>query len=277
MLSDYQEQLLMHPAVSFVRSGTVAGAGDGTYSTFVVKDVWTHFALRDDYFAEISSGRPLPVLSGADAALPWIWPWDIVNFLLNIPTGFLSVMTRSPGLVLEGWTIANDRGLANNRAALQELAHGTIDNWREFFRRLGTNEEFKAFYPQHAQCCRAIAGMEPPPSEAPPPLADNPQLRTLISIISTGLISVATLTAGAIGLIIGACGLAFAICVKTAGAGAPIVIPILVVFILLVAIGWFIMVLIAIASAVVQGILLFSGSSSQPAAIELAPLGAAFA
>jgi hypothetical protein len=275
MLSDYQEQLVMHPDVSFVGSGPV-NSSSNVFNTFVVKSNWTTFALREDTFAGLRSGVSLSALQASGPDLYWVWPWDIVAFLIAVPGSFLPVLLSVPGAVYKFFD-----GM-NNPNSTQEAARGIANNdagtWKRFFAELGSDDVFRSLRPGQAQWCRAIGGLEPPPTHlAPinePPLAtDKPVMDRILAIAAVAnLIAVA----GVAALLMIAAAVDIGTAVATLFPPAtPVIALMVLVFMGLVIAGFWIVVMVAIAWLADQGYLVFSGSKISDETVRLPSLRAA--
>jgi hypothetical protein len=269
-LNDFQQQLLLHPDVTYM--GSTPSNGTADYNSFVIKSTWSHFALRNDAFGGMQRGRSItnihPGIANVDNGA-WVWPWDIVYFLRDIPSGFLSILVNVPKAVYDFWTQVTS-GVAGKEIR-QEDAQAIVRNddytWRRLYEALGTNEEFNELRPETAKWCRVIAGIERPSANAraidEAPLNDDPRILKLVSTIATGLGIITAATLGVIGLIVTIVGTAAGLAALSGGTLAPALLVIGIVLIVLAAIGWVISVALSIVYMVVEGLLIFSGSRVQ--------------
>jgi hypothetical protein len=250
-LSEYQEQILMHPDV------TLYGPTDDKYAHFAFKHTWTTFAVANEVFPGVRSGEPLPA-SGADH-VQWVWPHEIVAFLWNVPGGFLPVLATAPAAVYEFFRAIVENGGMTQDAARQ-FVRNDVGAWRQFFAALGNDARFIELRPEWAKWCRYFGGVGPMPAAAQAldvKELDDPRVRELVALIALGLGIIVGATVAAVGMIITIIGTAVTIAVAFPPA-APAMVVIGVGLILLATLGWALSVALAIVYMAVQGSLIFN-------------------
>ncbi|HEX2832604.1 MAG TPA: hypothetical protein VHW00_06295 [Thermoanaerobaculia bacterium] len=250
-LSEFQEQILMHPDV------TLYGPSHEKYAHFALKHNWATFGISNEVFPGVRAGEPLPARSDND--VQWVWPHEIVSFLWNVPGGFLPVLASAPKAVYEFFRAVIDNGGLSQETARQ-FVRNDIGSWRQFFATLGSDHRFIDLRPDWAKWCRYFGGVGPMPSTAQRmdvAELDDPRIRELVALIALGLGIVVAATVSAIGMIITVIGTAVTIAVAFPPA-APAMIVISVCLIVLAGIGWALSVALAIIYMAVQGSLIFN-------------------
>ncbi|MGD0191724.1 MAG: hypothetical protein ABSD74_13370 [Rhizomicrobium sp.] len=258
MLNEYQEQVVVHPEISFVANGPVSGSSDN-FNTFVVKSNWRSFALHEDLFSGLQTGKPLSAAAG-DPSLYWLWPWDIIDFFVHAPGGLFGALAAVPLAVADIFSQADQAGLS------QDAAHMVVNNdpgtWKRFFAALGTDGEFRTLRPDLAMRCRQFGGLEAVPADQKPYIAeplqkDDPALQRILSVaVAVLIITNAVVFAGL---------LLFAIISIAAAASAtfPEAVPFIVlltsVLVLFLANGLRLFIVMIVALLVNEGSLIFGG------------------
>ncbi len=259
--NDFEDQLLIHPDITFLR--TVVLASGERYNHFACKDSWTMFGTKDQSFNLLRRGRPVELKTADDEQLAWIWPWDIPNFVRDVGSN-LQVILNAPKMVYDLWTEVEKRGITQELA--RQIARLDFGVWKEFFRQIGTHPTMIELRPELAKACRFLGGLEESPvsaealaKEGP---ADDPRILKLVGEIASALGIIIGATIGIVGFVVGLVTTAATIAASSMGTLAAPVLVALTVIVHLAILGWAISVVLAIAYAVMKGLLIFGGSDA---------------
>jgi hypothetical protein len=237
-INDYQQQLLVHPEITYLGTTIVKGQ---PFNDYVVKSNWTRFQLLQDFD---------PRAPGINS---FVWPWDVAFFVRDAGP-YLGHIIAAPKLVRDFFAELHDK-------VPQEAARliARNDLWREAFRLLGEHEEFNRLFPAAARVCRWIAGTERGEGSLTVDVpAEDPNWARIIGEVAYRLGIILTASGAALGLSVGIVGTAIAVGGASGGVLAPVAAIAAAVLLLLVHLGWALSVVLTILTLIVNGVLIFN-------------------